>query len=220
MATFELHGWSGSTINAIAGRARVSRQTVEALFGTKTALLRAAVDLAIRGDTLPTPMPRRDVVAEMELAGSATQMLDLHARHIRAINGRSARMAWVVEHAAASAPPVSELWATMTTNRRYAVTWAAATLLEKPGAPNLDPQEVEEAFWIGIDWRTYRSLTEERGLGGDAFEGWLRRYYRAMFGPRATQARSAAIRPTGSQRPLQPQVTARAAARTRGRPRC
>ena len=34
MATFELHGWSGSTINAIAARARVSRQTVEALFGT------------------------------------------------------------------------------------------------------------------------------------------------------------------------------------------
>ena len=182
-ATFELHGWSGSTINAIADRAGVSRKTVEALFGTKAALLRAAVDLAIRGDTLPVPMPGREIIAEMEAANTARSMLDLHARHIRTVNGRSARMAWVVEHAAASDPTVGALWQTMTANRRYAVRWAAATLLVKPDAPStLERPAVEEAFWIGIDWRTYRSLTQERGLGADAFEGWLCRYYRAMFG--------------------------------------
>jgi AcrR family transcriptional regulator len=179
---FEQHGWSGTTVAAVAERARVSRQTVEGVFGTKTALLRAAVDLSIRGDTDPRPMPRRDVVAEMEQAPDARTMLDLHARHIRTINARSARMAWVVEHAAASTPPVAELWETMTANRRYATRWAATTLLGKRGAPALARKEVEEAFWVGIDWRTYRSLTEERGLAPAAFERWLRRYYRAMFG--------------------------------------
>ena len=180
--TFERHGWSGTTINAVAERAKVSRQTVEALFGTKAELLRAAVDLAIRGDTLAVPMPQRSVVAEMERAADAAEMLDLHARHIRTVNGRSARMAWVVEHAAAGTPRVAELWETMTGNRRYAVRWAAATLLAKPDAPlHAGRQDVEETFWLGIDWRTYRSLTDERGLTADAFERWLRSYYRAML---------------------------------------
>jgi AcrR family transcriptional regulator len=180
--SFELQGWSGSTIAAIARRAGVSRQTIEAGFGTKSTLLRAAVELAIRGDALPIPMPRRSVVAEMERAEAATEMLDLHARHIRRINSRSARMAWVVEHAAASDPSVAALWETMTANRRYAVTWAAETLLAKQGAPRLRRKVVEEVFWIGLDWRTYRSLTDERGLSANAFEKWLRRYYRAFFG--------------------------------------
>lgn len=181
--TFEDHGWSGSTIKAIAEAAAVSRQTVEALFGTKAALLRAAVELAIRGDTLPLPMRQRDAVAEMEQADTAASLLDLHARHVRTVNSRSARIAWVVEHAAASDPEVAALWGTMADNRRYAVAWAASTLLEKPGAPGfLERQEVEEAFWVGIDWRLYRALTDERGLSSAAFERWLRRYYGAMFG--------------------------------------
>ena len=179
---FEHHGWSGATVSAVAERARVSRQTVEAVFGTKAALLSAAVDLSIRGDTDPVAMPRRDVVTEMEAAADAPTMLDLHARHIRTINERSAPIAWVVEHAAASAPPVAELWTTMTANRRYAVGWAARTLLAKPLAPALGRKEVEETFWVGMDWRTYRSLTDERGLAASAFERWLRRYYRSMFG--------------------------------------
>lgn len=182
MQLFELHGWSGTTVNAVAERAGVSRQTVEAGFGTKAALLSAAVDLSIRGDTDPVPMPRRDVVAEMERAADGAAMLDLHARHIRTVNGRSARMAWVVEHAAASSPAVAELWSRMTANRRYAVGWAATTFLAKPNAPALAREDVEEAFWVGIDWRTYRSLTDERGLGAEGFERWLRRYYGAMFG--------------------------------------
>jgi hypothetical protein len=86
-----------------------------------------------------------------------------------------------VEHAAAVAPAVTELWDTMTANRRYAVTWAAETFLGRPGAPtHLERAVVEETFWIGIDWRTFRSLAE-RGLEEDAFERWLRRFYRAML---------------------------------------
>lgn len=181
--TFESLGWAGSTIAAIAERSHVSRQTVEALFGTKARLLQAAVDLSIRGDSLPVPMPQRDVVREMEQAVSTTVMLDLHARHIRTINARSARIAWVVEHAAASIPQVADLWETMTANRRYAVGWAARTLRSRPGAPShLRRATVEDVFWVGIDWRTYRSLTQERGLTDAAFERWLRRYYRSMLG--------------------------------------
>ena len=96
-SAFEERGWAGTRIREVSEGARVSQKTVEALFGTKAALLRAAVDFAIRGDIEDTPMPQRDSVARMESAADAAAMLRLHARHVRTINERSARIAAVVE---------------------------------------------------------------------------------------------------------------------------
>jgi AcrR family transcriptional regulator len=181
---FEQRGWAATTIRLVAERAEVSQKTVEAVFGTKAALLQAAVDLAIRGDVDPSTMPQRAVVARIERAPSAGAMLDLHARHLRAINERSARIAWVVEQAAVDDPVVQALWDEMNHNRRYAVAWATTVLLEKPGRrAGLRRRDVEAAFWVALDWGTYRTLTQHAGLTATKYETWLRRYYRLVFMP-------------------------------------
>ena len=109
-------------------------------------------------------------------------MLDLHARHLRVINERSARIAWVVEQAAADAPVVQELWEEMNHNRRYAVAWATKVLLKKPGRrAGLRRKDVEASFWVALDWGTYRTLTEHASLAAADYEAWLRRYYRQAF---------------------------------------
>lgn len=181
---FEDRGWAATTIRAIAEHAAVSQKTVEAAFGTKAALLQAAVDLAIRGDVEPMPMPQRASVARMERAPTAAVMLDLHAAHLRAINERSARIAWVVEQAAADDAVVEALWDEMNRNRRHAVDWATTVLLGKPGRrPGLRRRDVGAAFWVALDWGTYRTLTEHAGLGATEYEAWLRRYYRLAFMP-------------------------------------
>jgi AcrR family transcriptional regulator len=177
-AGFESRGWSGATMRSIADAAGVSQKTVEALFGTKASLLRVVVDFSIRGDARAVPMPRREAVTAMEAATEAPTLLDLHAAHVRSIAQRSARIAWVVEHAATSEPDVAELWQTMTDNRRFGVNWAAKTLLAKPDVdPSLALSDVENTFWIALDWGTYRTLTDQRGLSPRAFEVWLRAYY-------------------------------------------
>ena len=53
-------------MRSIAGAAGVSQKTVEAVFRTKAAVLRASVQYAIRGDVDPLPMPQRAAVARME----------------------------------------------------------------------------------------------------------------------------------------------------------
>jgi AcrR family transcriptional regulator len=175
-------GWSATTMRSIAAEAGVSQKTVEALFGTKAAVLRAVVDFSIRGDIRAVPMPRREAVAAMEAATGASTMLDLHALHVRLIMERSARIAWVVEHAAPTDPEVEELWQRMTDNRRFGVAWAAKTLRAKPDFdPSLDLAEVEETFWVALDWGTYRTLRDHRGLSPDAYQAWLRRYYSKML---------------------------------------
>jgi AcrR family transcriptional regulator len=140
-------------------------QLLEALFGSKAALLKAAVDYAIRGDVEPVPMPQRRTVLEMEAAHDAPEMLRLHARHVRLINPRSARIALVVEQAAAADRAVAELWTQMNHNRQYAVRWATETLFRKRGhRRGLTRRQAESVFWVGLDWATYRTLTEHAAL--------------------------------------------------------
>jgi len=178
---FEQSGWS-ATIRNVAEGAGVSAKTVEALFGTKASLLQAVVDFSIRGDVRPIPIDRRQSVADMEAVLEAATMLDLHAAQVRGISERTARIAWVIEQAAASDANVEELWRRMTTNRRTGVRWATKTLLAKRDADrSLSIREVEETFWIALDWGTYRTLAEHRRLSPDAFQAWLRRYYRRML---------------------------------------
>ena len=187
-AAFEERGWAGTRIRDVAEAAGVSQKTVEAAFGTKAALLEAAVDYAIRGDVETVPMPQREAIREIERAPDAATMLDLHARHLRATNVRSALVASVVEQAATADPAVGALWSRMTRNREYAVGWASDALLRKRGRRrNLTRDEAMTVFWVALDWETYRTLTERAGLDADGYERWLRSYYRAML---LTAARS------------------------------
>lgn len=179
---FVERGWSGTTVKSVAERAGVSPKTVEALFGTKAALLRAAVDLAIRGDTGATPVAERASFLRVRAAPTARAMLRLHATHLRQINPRSAAIAWVVEHAAAADASVAEVWSRMNHNRRHAVATLAAVLSTKPGRRrSLARSETEAIFWVALDWGTYRTLCHVAGLDDDAYEAWLRRYYTATL---------------------------------------
>lgn len=182
---FEEKGWAGVTIREISAASDVPQKTVEAVFGTKAELLKAAVDYAIRGDVEAVPIARRESVAAMEAARDAAGMLRLHARHLRVINARSARIAAVVEQAVAADDAVADLWQTMNRNRAYGVHWATETLLSKPGRrPRLRRRHVETVFWVALDWGTYRTLTEQAGLDDTGYEDWLRAYYSATLLPR------------------------------------
>jgi AcrR family transcriptional regulator len=179
---FEEQGWSGTTMRSVGDDAGVSQKTVEAVFGTKAALLQAAVDYVIRGDVDPLAMPQREGVARMEATPRAATMLDLHASHLRLINERSARLAWAVEQAAASDSTVAKLWRQMNRNRAFGVRWATDTLLQKPDRRRgLPRQQVEAVFWVALDWGTYRTLTEHAGRTPHQFEEWLRWYYKATL---------------------------------------
>jgi AcrR family transcriptional regulator len=181
---FEQRGWAAVRVRDVAEAAGVSQKLVEATFGTKAALLQAAVDYAIRGDAEPPPMPRRESVQAIEAAPDAAEMLRLHARHLRVVNARSARIAAVVEHAAPADQAVAGLWRRMNRNRRYAVDWATETFLAKRGRRRgLRRTQVESVIWVALDWATYRSLTDLAGLDDDGYEKWLREYYASLLLP-------------------------------------
>jgi AcrR family transcriptional regulator len=187
---FEARGWAATTVAAVAAVAAVSPKTVQALFGTKPALLAAAVDYAIAGDVTEVPIIARPSARLVESAPDAATMLDRYASHIAAINARSASLAQVVESAAGTSQLVADLWEQMTTNRRFGAHWAATTLLTKPGTrPGLTLGQAERDFVIAMDWGTHRTLTKELGLTPGQVHDWIRNYYQRMF---LTQAQATA----------------------------
>jgi AcrR family transcriptional regulator len=179
---FEERGWAGTTVRSIADGARVSPKTVEAVFGTKAALLEAVVAYAIRGDLDPRPVAQREAIAQVEQAPDAEAMLTLHAAHLRTVHERSARIALVVEQAAASDAIAADRWREMNRNRSAAIERATETLFGLPGRrAGLKREDARASFWVAFDWAVYRTLTEQARLTPDQYQAWLDRYYRATF---------------------------------------
>lgn len=69
--TEEARGWAATTVAAVAAEAAVSPKTVQALFGTKAALLAAAVDYAFAGDVAAVPITARESARVVESAPDA-----------------------------------------------------------------------------------------------------------------------------------------------------
>jgi AcrR family transcriptional regulator len=59
IALFDESGWSATTLPAIAARAEVAVDTIYSGFGSKKALLREAIDVAVVGDDEPVPLAER-----------------------------------------------------------------------------------------------------------------------------------------------------------------
>ena len=62
---FGERGWAATGMRDVARVAGVSVETVYALFGSKVELLRAALDVAVAGDTAPIPVARRPDFQEL-----------------------------------------------------------------------------------------------------------------------------------------------------------
>ena len=62
---FSAHGWAGTTIAGIAADAGVAVETIYSGFGSKKALLRAAMDVAVVGDAEPIPFADRPYTQRM-----------------------------------------------------------------------------------------------------------------------------------------------------------
>jgi AcrR family transcriptional regulator len=174
--TFEDLGWARTTMPAIAGSAGVSVKTVEAHFGTKAKLLAAVV----------TSLDRVDVGIEdsrhFQQATSAMAAIPSHAKYATPVVARTARIAAVVDEAAATDARLQELAARMRNNRRYGAHWAAKTIMGRRGlAPDLTFEEAERVFLFATDPATYRTLTDELGLDDDGVREWMVRYERGML---------------------------------------
>ena len=171
---FLAHGYTATTLDAVAKRAQVGPRTVYLRFGTKAALFKRVVDVAIVGDTEPVDVLGRDWMQAALTAPAAAERIAASAAAGRQIMERTGALFAVAQQAAAVEPLIAGFWqqGREQTRQAHAVFW---TRMASDGL--LDPR-------VDLDWlidttsilggaETYLLITRLTGWDLDAYQGWL-----------------------------------------------
>lgn len=174
IAVFLDRGYGATTIRAIADDANVSVPTVEALFGTKARLLKAAIDAAIAGDDEPVPVLDRGWAAEARMARTADEFLSLLAGVLAAAQVRSAGLVLAVFEGSAKDPELEKVAEQMVTQRAVTASWIVegvsrvASLRE-----GCSTDEAVDTVWLLMDPAVFDRLTRRRHWTVGQYERWF-----------------------------------------------
>ncbi len=189
---FLADGYLATTLEEVARRAEVGARTVYVRFGTKAALFKRVVDVAIVGDAEPVDVLGRDWMQPALTAPTAAERIAAHAAAGRQIMQRTGALFAVAQQAAAVEPLIAEAWQQGREQFRYAqeVFWTRMVQdgLVDPGADLT--WIVDTASVIGAA-ETYLLITRLTSWDLDAYEDWLRTTLtRLVSAPGTAAARS------------------------------
>ncbi|MER7494493.1 helix-turn-helix domain-containing protein [Streptomyces pharetrae] len=169
---FTAHGYTATTMKAIADRAGMAVQTLYFTFATKRAILSELVDTEIAGDTEPVATLDRPWVAEA-LAAPPGEQVRLQAAAAARILARVSPLLEVVRSAAATDPEIAELWRTNIAQRRTVQLCLAGALAAKSALrPGLDPERAADIALAVLAPETYVLLVHERGWTAEEWREW------------------------------------------------
>ena len=177
-------GYAGTSIEAIAADAGVAVPTVYASLGSKAGVLRAVVELTVRGDAGDAPLSAREAWREIETAENPREQLRLFARLHRGICEREAAVFAQLEAAAGSDHDATELLADHD-RRRYETQSRLARDLRRRGRlrPGTSAVTAADVVWTLASERTYLALVRDRGWSAARYERWLREQLEAALLP-------------------------------------
>jgi AcrR family transcriptional regulator len=171
---FLADGYVATTLEAVARRARVAARTVYVRFGTKAALFKRVVDVAIVGDTEPVSVLDRDWMMQAMTAPTLTERIRAGSAIGRQIMERTGALFAVAQQAAAVEPLIAAQWQQGREQSRHAqeVFWT------KVADDGLLPAGADLAWVIDtasiLDAaETYLLVTRMLGWDLDTYEEWL-----------------------------------------------
>lgn len=167
---FSTAGWAGTTIAGIASDAGVAVETIYSGFGSKKALLRAAMDVAIVGDAEPIPFADREATKRMG-EGTLTERIDAAVEINTDVQERSAGV-WSALIEAAAADPEIDVWRQeLERGRRIDVARAVRAVL----GPDVDVDELTiDLAWVMVGPEVYLKVTSDLGRTRSGYEAFMR----------------------------------------------
>jgi AcrR family transcriptional regulator len=167
-------GYAATSMNAIAAEAGVAVQTVYASMKTKQDILRAVIQLTVRGEEEHVPVATSSRWREMERATDPREKLAMFARIHREICDREAAIFMVLETAAAVEPEIKPLLCEKE-QLRYEDQARVARSLGRRGLlrTGLSIRKASDIIWALASERIYLALVQDRGWAVEDFEVWL-----------------------------------------------
>jgi AcrR family transcriptional regulator len=171
---FLTHGYAGTTIREIAAEAGVSVPTVELVFGTKSRVLKAAIDLAIVGDDESLAVLDRDWTEAAMAAPTAEEFLSIVAGVIGAAQVRSSGLVLAVLEGSSSDSELARLSTEMITQRAKTAEWLVEALTRKVRLrQECSKQEAIDTMWILMDPAVFDRLTRHRKWTQEQYQRWF-----------------------------------------------
>jgi TetR/AcrR family transcriptional regulator of autoinduction and epiphytic fitness len=179
---FLSRGYAGTTLRGVAAEASVAVPTIEAMFGTKARLLKAAIDVAIAGDDEPVPMLGRVWADEGRRAETVEELLLIAARVLAPAQARSAGLILAVFEGSATDAALAELAAQLITQRAGTAEWLVEAISAKaPLSEGLSRAEAIDTLWMLMDPAVFDRLTRHRGWTQQRYQSWFVRSARQLL---------------------------------------
>jgi len=177
-------GYLATTLEAVARRAQVGARTVYVRFGTKAALFKRVVDVAIVGDTEPVDVLGREPMQTALTAPTAAERIAAAAATGRQIMQRTGALFAVAQQAAAVEPLIAGFWQQGRDQARYSheVFW---TRMASDGllAPGVDLSWLIDTTSLLGAAETYLLITRMTGWSLDAYQAWLTTTWTRLSAP-------------------------------------
>ncbi len=181
-ALFVERGFAGTTVDAIAERAGVSRKTVFTSVGGKVGLLKLAIDWALVGDDEPVALDARPVVRELERETDPHRAVVMWAQMVTGIAARLALLHPVLTAAADVDEQAAELNAVSERNRLGGARGFVEQLHSLGALPgDLSVERAAAMASLLMDPLGYRRLVLEDGWTADEYADWVARLAAASF---------------------------------------
>ena len=173
---FGRDGYARTTVAAIAAQAKVSPETVYKGFGSKGALLGAAVSASIRGDAEATPLRRRPVIEAIRREPDPHRQLQMYGRLLARVNPRLAPLVRVMREAAPADHEIAGMLAQLKADRLDGMSEFAALLAARRALrPGVSKQQATDVLWTLNSPELYELLVLERGWSPRRYGGWVAR---------------------------------------------
>lgn len=171
---FQEQGYVPTTIASIARAAGVSPETIYKAFGSKGALLQAAVRAAVRGDGDPTPLRRRPVIEAIRNEPDPRRQLGIYGSLLGHVNPRLAPLVQVMREAAPADPEISAMLRQLKADRLDGVREFAGLLARRGALRNdVSTQQAADVLWTLNAPELYDLLVNERGWSRHRYAGWI-----------------------------------------------
>ncbi|RSN19320.1 hypothetical protein DMC61_39860 [Amycolatopsis sp. WAC 04169] len=174
---FARNGWARTTVGAIATEAGVAVETVYSGFGSKKALLRAAMDVAIVGDAEPVPLVEREPYRKLSAEPPDRRLQGAIAIAGQIYSGPVSRLWRALNEAAAGDPEVADWCTELEAGRRTTMS----EMLELVYGRQADDRIVD-IVWGLVSIETYTKFCVERGWTTEQWRDWAAEAVRLFAG--------------------------------------
>jgi AcrR family transcriptional regulator len=168
------NGYAGTTIADVARQADVSPETIYKGFGSKRALLDAAVTSSIRGDTEATPLRSRHVIDAIRQELDPRRQLQTYGDLLAEVNPRLAPLVRVMREAASSDPEAAAALTELNRNRLESMNEFATLLVGRRALrPGISKRHARDVLWTLSSPELYELLVLERGWSNRQYARWV-----------------------------------------------